>query len=790
MDNKPKELLSVFGYAAVAFFCGLCGLLLSYISTVDMGEAGIWEFPQYFNRYRSEVVYFYIVALFLFLLARALTVDARKGVAIPFGMKAINGFVIIAIFVIYLPLLPRDGSSGWLETVLYPASSVLAFLYILIRTNNLHGNDDIEERSYCFTNRIFFPAITTCISSFLVGWFVIDVKPYSWTVLPATAFALCLLMRFSGKSGGSSKRAILLFAMVLILVPIIPRFFTSTAAAVGLPFSIFIAFALGVTEVANRNYHICEEDSTYRLSYHEEAEFYSAGTNWSAFVFIPLVPTLALFLPILPVWLLYAYALLFILIWALTKDKATPKFRMVALLLGLSLPLTILGGVLIGIFKPDWILVLDEPVTQMGDETRQANGALSDRITTILGVLLTIIFVLLQSKYERFMKSLRSPNTFLSIRNCMLLFFLIMSLVNVYALFVTSVLDRIFSVGDFGWRKIDEFQIWSLVLIAVMLVVYMWDGEPEEGAAGAGGAGGSGPGARDIDGQCGGEGAAEKVSLLWAAPGWTSAFARVASYIVIGRGTTSLIAGAATSGILFFWLNEVNWSVVNAGAVILLITMFGFVENDISDRHKDRQGERGDKLLVSGGVEVGEVKGVALVLALCSWLLGYFAFGTEALAFLTVLAIALSVYSAFSHRLPMFKGLYTACLCMSPVWFVNIVSGTEVISPYVVAFGMVFFVGRELAIDSKDAVADRLAGMKTLAVVLGPRLSMFCGWTAMAAAFLILALTVGNEGRLLAAAGLGLLIVLGIYNSVNPVRAIQWSKVALLFGVFSVGVSL
>jgi 4-hydroxybenzoate polyprenyltransferase len=790
VDNWPKELLSVLGYAAVAFFCGLCGLLLSYISTVNMGEAGIGEFPEYVNRYRLEVVYFYGVSLFSFLVARAFTVDSAKGVDNLDRIKIINWIAILVILVSFLSILFRVAPSGSLERFFYPASSVFAFLYILFRTNRVDEDDGAEQRSYCFTNRIFFPAITTCISSFLVGWFVIDVEPNSWAVLPATAIALCLLMSFSGRSAGSSKRAIVFFALMLILVPIIPKFFTSAAAAVGLPFSIFIAFALGVTEVANRNYHICKEDSTYRLSCHEEAEFYSAGANWSAFVFIPLVPTLALFLPILPVWVLYAYALVFILIWALTKDKVTPQFRTLALLLGLSLPLTILGGVLIGIFRPDWILVLDEPVTQTGDVTRQANGALSDRITTILGVLLTIIFVLLQSKYEKFMKSLRRSNTFLSIRNCMLLFFLIMSLVNVYALFVTSVLDRIFSVGDSGWRKIDEFQIWSLVLIAVILVVYMWEGEPGEDADGTGGAGGSGPGVRDIDGQNGGEGAAEEATSSRTAPAWTSAFARIANYVAVGRGTTSLIAGAATSGILFFGLDEVNWSVINAGAVILLITMFGFVENDISDRYKDRQGQRGDKLLVSGGVGVGEAKGVALVLASCSWVLGYFAFGTGALAFLTVLAIALSVYSAFSHRLPLFKGLYTACLCMSPAWFVNIVAGTEVISPYVVAFGIVFFVGRELAIDSKDAAADRLAGMKTLAVVLGPRLSTICGWTAMAAAFLILALAVGTEGRLLAATGLGLLIVLGIYSSVNPVRAIRWSRVALLFGVFSVGVSL
>lgn len=766
-------------------FCGAAGFLTAYQYTTANGDGvpSIWAAIGSMERPTLIAVSVYFACLAAFLKSRYHAVDV-----IP--LEARHEGKLNQIKVAYIsigvtpPILAAILLGAGVDAALVGSFGVILFAAILPMCailRRMRGFLNAKEKettdvAYSFPLRIFFPAICTCVISFLLGWTLNEGKNASIIAIVVVSVTLSLMVLATGSSGKSSRRTLLAFSLFLLISPVASRYFSDYSLSIGLLIALFVAFGMGVTEVTNRLSYITEGPTVYYLAATETKEFYQAGANWSAYVFIPFVPMLGLFLPSVPVWLLYMYTLAFLLIWIIADDKTTPRFSKISTALGFLLPVVLIAGLYVGHSFPDAILLFG------GGNGR---ASLSDRITTILGVLLTIIFVLLQSDYQALMKGYRDPKTFLSKKNCMLLFFVVISFVSIYALFVTSILARLIDGEAFLASKVDEFQIWSLILISTMLVFYIWDGDDK------GGDEPKSPSEIKSVGVDSGTPTENYTAAPFLLRGSTSRriLRTGRALLSMGRVSVSSISGIVV-GALFCAKGFVADEIVFPALSMMSVTMFGFVINDIYDLKKDRLGLRSDKHLVSGDVTVSQAKLFAFGLLLLTWATAWHSFGHSALTYVVTLCIALTVYSPFTRAAPLFKGLYTATLCATPLIFVNFSLGENVIPIYLIFFTVVFFAGRELVIDSGEIDADRRAGLRTLAVVIGRKRGLQIGWLVMLSGFAVLAIESDSVGQLMAICGLLILVGLGFVALYDARMAIRLTRLPLLFGAIAVAFSV
>ena len=763
-----------FGYVLVALACGAAGYLTAHQYDVANGLAEVSLITSLSAMERPTVIAVvgYLLCLVAFLFARYQAVDLVH------DQEAMKNRVLILIVVSTALATVVPIVAGLLLSAhvlmdlvcslsLVLLAAIVPMLAILTRTVALLKSGDSKKvaLAYSFPMRIFFPALCTCMVSFLLGWTLNQGNDGTEFTLLGISTVLSIVVLLSGRSPKSTRKTILAFAVVLLLAPVAARYYFEHSIAIGVLTALFIAFGMGVTEVTNRLGEISQGTDNYYLAAGESQQFYKAGANWSAFAFIPFVPLLGLFFPSVPVWLLYLYTLTFLMIWIRNDDKATKGFSKVSTGLGFGLPVILILGLYVGTDFPEFILLFGG-----GAES----ATLSDRITTILGVLLTIIFVLLQSDYQVLMRGYRKPETFLSPKNCMLLFFVVISFVSIYALVVTSILERVVDGGASLNAKIDEFQIWSLILISTILVLYIWDSGDGEGSD------------DEVDKPTAKPSKATRASRTSVSMLSHVSFTKIFS---MGRFPVSVIAGILLGAI--FVAKGQPASVVGYSVLSMtFVTMFGFVINDIFDLRKDRLGQRIDKVLVTEEITLAQAKWFAFSLLLASWWSSWLAFGHSGLTFVLTLGIALTVYSPFTRSAPLFKGLYTAVLCASPLIFANLMLKESSIPIELIGFTIVFFVGRELVIDANDIDADSKAGLRTLAVILGRELGLFVGWIVMVAGFVILASTSEGVGKYVALIGLTLILGLGYLATRDARLATKWTRLPLLFGAVAMAYAL
>ncbi len=514
--------------------------------------------------------------------------------------------------------------------------------------------------------------------------------------------------------------------------------------------------------------------------------------------------------PNLPVWVLYVYTLFFLVVWISVSNKTGKNFRLFSMAFGFALPLLIIGGLLLGSNYPNSILLLSSVVDTTAPDGSEINS-LSDRITTILGVFLTIIFVLLQSDYQELMdNTLRARSSatvkyaFLMKKNCMLLFFVVASFVSIYALFVTSILSKVYESQAFVFAQVDEFQIFSLVLIAVVLVFYVWrddelgGGDLEEDVDDGEN---SNSGDQDIKetaqpaaGKNNGaeqkrtrkKGNASRSLIELTGLHLNQCVQCAASYLNISRAFASSLAGLAVVVVLQAYSATTGVVAAAAGVSIFLVTMFGFVINDIYDLEKDQKGGRIDKILVRGQLGQREVRIVALSWLLLSWAVSLIFLNTSSFLILVTLAIALTVYSPFSKALPALKGVYTALLCMSPALFLNIVAGDQIIGIQYITIGFAYFVGREIVIDTGDRTADILSGTKTLAVILGQKWGIALETAIMGISLISLIFLVEGSARSVVSLGLALTLIVGYLVNQDTRLSTSLTRIPIVVGMIAV----
>ena len=203
----------------------------------------------------------------------------------------------------------------------------------------------------------------------------------------------------------------------------------------------------------------------------------------------------------------------------------------------------------------------------------------------------------------------------------------------------------------------------------------------------------------------------------------------------------------------------------------------GFVLNDILDFHKDRAA--GVCRPIAEELVSRRLAGVfaVLLLAAALWIASLLGRGAGILIFA---AAALVLYTPVARAIPPLKGFYVAMLCLAPLWYgVTIARGQVQAAAY--AVDGIFIFGRELLMDAHELSGDRLAGMHTLAAVLGADPGRRLGVVLMVASLASLNLVArGAMGRAAAAVSVSSLLLVVAWPRMPESRRIALSRAPML----------
>ena len=242
-----------------------------------------------------------------------------------------------------------------------------------------------------------------------------------------------------------------------------------------------------------------------------------------------------------------------------------------------------------------------------------------------------------------------------------------------------------------------------------------------------------------------------------------------------GRPFSSIIAGAVSLAAV--WIHS-GFSVraILVGLAMSVVTMFGFVINDILDYDKD----------VAAGVQRPIAMGAlsrpaalmfSVLLLLVVWSLSS-TVGTGS-SVLALTALALLLYTPFARRVPLIKGLYVAGLCVVPLYYASAVSG---VSSSWHAYGVLvlWIFGREMLMDANE-MGGRQAVMTTPAVVFGQDRARQLGAGMMIVATMCLvAVAQGLFGKSMAILSIMSLLCVLLWPRVEEGRRIELSRLPIL----------
>jgi 4-hydroxybenzoate polyprenyltransferase len=222
---------------------------------------------------------------------------------------------------------------------------------------------------------------------------------------------------------------------------------------------------------------------------------------------------------------------------------------------------------------------------------------------------------------------------------------------------------------------------------------------------------------------------------------------------------------------------------VAAGVGMTMLTMFGFVVNDVADFEKDaRAGVY--RPIASGELSRRGAVLFGVVLLVSVYLISPAGGWGEIV--LAVTGLALVAYSPVARRFPLSKGAYVAALCCAPLLYGSVIGGVE-LSWLSYATLACFVLGREALMDSDELVGDRRSGIETIAGILGGKRARIIGTTVMlVSAVLLVGIERGNIGRIAAVATLAALMFVFLWPGLSDGRRIHLSRFPMLIGAMAI----
>lgn len=255
-------------------------------------------------------------------------------------------------------------------------------------------------------------------------------------------------------------------------------------------------------------------------------------------------------------------------------------------------------------------------------------------------------------------------------------------------------------------------------------------------------------------------------------------------YLMIcsGRPLSSVIAGALSLSVV--WMHDrFSLRAVVVGLAMSVVTMFGFVVNDIFDYRKDSSAGVKRPIATGSLSRMNAALFSAFLLVAVSLLSAMVGSGRIVMA---VTVLALIVYTPFARIMPLLKGLYVGGLCLVPLYYASAVGDLRASSRAYLLLCL-FVMGREMLMDADELEGDRQAGMRTIAVALGESLARRIGIAMMIAATMYLIwVAQGLLGRSLAVLSNVLLFGVLRWPHVIEGRRIQLSRVPMIVAALAV----
>ena len=249
------------------------------------------------------------------------------------------------------------------------------------------------------------------------------------------------------------------------------------------------------------------------------------------------------------------------------------------------------------------------------------------------------------------------------------------------------------------------------------------------------------------------------------------------------RPLSSLVAGTLSASVVIAAQGRLSLVSFAAGLAMTILTMFGFVINDVVDCDKDaRAGVR--RPIANGELSRSRAVLFAAVLLVSVYLTS--PAGASGGIVLAVTSLALLAYSPLAQRFPLGKGAYVAVLCCAPLLYGSVIGGVQR-SWLSYATLACFVLGREALMDSDELVGDRRAGIETIAAIFGYRRTRRIGVTVMllSAVFLV-GIERGGIGRIAALAVLLSLTFVFFWPGLSDGRRIHLSRFPMLLGAVAI----
>lgn len=249
-----------------------------------------------------------------------------------------------------------------------------------------------------------------------------------------------------------------------------------------------------------------------------------------------------------------------------------------------------------------------------------------------------------------------------------------------------------------------------------------------------------------------------------------------------GRPMSSAIAGLLTAATIAFLPHHGVASIFRAGIAFTLITMAGFIWNDVHDRDKDRLKQVRRPITV-GSVSVRQAILFSAVLCTVAVLLSPNDEIPRLILFATILALI--GYSYFAYAVAPLKGVYTAGLCCTPLIYGISIGGGHPRASTLIAL-CIFIIGRETYLDVLDFETDHRFGLRTIPAFIGPRAAEAGGTFLMLLSIAASILFVHTLFSLACVSvALSVLSLVLFWPGVDLHTRIKWTRLPMLFGALA-----
>ncbi|MGJ5814448.1 UbiA prenyltransferase family protein [Paludibaculum fermentans] len=678
-----------------------------------------------------------------------------RKLSIQFSLITLALNVPLGLLILYASPTPAFDSR---QNILIRAGLTILPMYLM--TFHLALKWPSEPTLYSFRLRNFFPAFSTCLMPFIFGYSGVN-------DLPCAIIGVALILSFWALAQfithkGLAKVGFRVYVIVLLAM-IISTFNSDSQVGRWIwvcTFGILTTLVMGVSEAWRVTTRILKGIDYRPAGPYTDTEraLYLGGTNLATASLIPsflltsLHPaTTSIYLSSIIILLALQYICWFV---DRTPNKGT-YWPTLGLVFGFLIPLAIGMGTR---FDSGIVILTGAKLPEQ----------LSDFVT-ITSVFVLIIGYFIKEYWQSFLRRdqrVQMASIFLSTEVCLVFTGIVSALLGILMPILGFIYPAVFGAISSGLANrmailLRAYLFGAALCLIVIFFIRLRRGSDPSPAA---------PGTPPTQ-----------------PPTHTAAFRLLSGLFTSTRPITSSIPGIMTAVVMFRADANIA-NIISGSAAMALITMAGFIANDVFDRHKDRLG--GVVRPIAAGIipPMTAVVFASLLFCVAEFIGGV---SSQAARVLHLTVALLIIYSPFAHRYTKWKGFYTALLCCLPIAYASAATNLAIdVRLYIVL--VLFVLGREILIDVRQLEYDLRASFFTLSGLLGARAAQIIASLLMLiAAICLVFLSSTSPGRFAALLCLALTVLFAfLQRRLSIARQTAWSRLSLGVGAIALAMSV